>query len=1450
MLNRTEKLNPILAIALIISLTLYYFIFVANNAITYAIDVVKTNNHNVDFSAYFVNENGEKVDNISQNIDLEEYLYVDIEVKDEGYFDGEIEIQNGNFVISEEILSSNISKISENKVTLKQINSGHKVTIKLALKAIKKEIIEISNLKQKSNIVLTGKYLNSRNIEKQDNIDITGMTYVELNWVSSENIEANLNAKVLTNYIYQENKIFQILVESNITSNNYPIKNTEINVTVPENVKSVKVHSRENNATNSNVIFDEKNYTYDKDKNLLIINVGNEDEKLISWNKNTIDAFVVTYEFEKDAIIDDNIIINSIITTYDNKTLNATKTISSGENIDGIISFKVENKEEYIYKGKMYTGEEREYTETVTVNVDYTDTVNEIKIDANESKYNIQNKEEIANIFYKEIKINKNNFMNMLGNTGFIAFRTEDGDEITKITNDLQEDENGDIVVTFSEVNKNLLIITSRPITTGKIKFITTKKILNSEYQRDIINEINSIETNYIGSYNNKDLYTEKKQIDLKNTETTAKLTVSDKILYEEDNSKKIKITATLLNNNESQDLYKNPKINILLPNELNINSAKCKLLYGNGLKIESASLNNENEENSIKINLSGEQTNYNTEIVEGTKIVVYADVTVKNINQDLEDKIIMNYSNDYSISYKDNGNQEKIIKLMADANEENIDNRSNEKIKNLKSSLKAYVGGEEIEEGDKVYAGEIITYELNLENIGEKAIENLEIEATIPENTTLMELNPNYPKYDEENGSYTKGEDYFIEKTNASQIIKIDTNKTETIKYLLKVNTDINQQMNSNFEISIKDNNIVLQKMRSKNVLFTPATMEIVAVPTYRPANEDLNVGKGYKYSIKVKNLTKNNLLNVKMQLQNNYLIDINDVYYSFEEDDDDYDEGRVNIKDSTFEIESIPANKTLDILVSFSVNPIKNNDKIAKFIIKADDNQSNIYRSNYITENVIGEQLELEINSQTIPKREDSVVCVGDSIKYTIKAKNVGENDLEQVKVEDQFSNYLNFESITLDGETCEYVQIPQEEQEYEYININMPLKAGEEKTIEIMSSVKEIYNNSTNIINKAAIYAEDVKIDETSEIIYKAINESEIREEKIDENNPAADNNSENSKDKENNTEDNKFSISGIAWLDVNENGARDEDEKLLEEVEVKALNINNNEIKETKTLSNGKYSINNLEKGSYIVIFDYDKSKYYLTTYKADGVDLTLNSDVEFADIKINGNIENIAATDTLIIEDMNQENIDIGLIEAKNFDLCLTKTISKVTINNSEGIKVNEYNDTTLAKTEIKSKYLGGSLITIEYKIKVKNDGEVAGYAKKIVDYKATDLSFNSNLNKDWYQSGNNLYSESLKDILIKPGETKELTLILTKNMTSSNTGLTNNTAEIVEDLSINGEKDIDSIPENKEVKEDDIGSSNIIISVSTGAAISYVLTTMLIIISIGFGVYIMSKKIL
>ena len=314
---------------------------------------------------------------------------------------------------------------------------------------------------------------------------------------------------------------------------------------------------------------------------------------------------------------------------------------------------------------------------------------------------------------------------------------------------------------------------------------------------------------------------------------------------------------------------------------------------------------------------------------------------------------------------------------------------------------------------------------------------------------------------------------------------------------------------------------------------------------------------------------------------------------------------------------------------------------------------------------------------------------------------------------------------------------------------------------------------------------------------------------------------------------------YKVTGTAWLDSNSNGARDNDEQKLSGVIARLVNSETGVIvKSVETDSKGTYTFAGVENGNYIVVFDYDTVKYTVTTYQKSGVEPNINSDAITTKLEQDGKQRNGAVTDVFSVKDSAVFNIDIGFVLADTFDLSLEKYITKIMIQNNAGTTTTEFENDKLAQAPIAAKQLSSSTVYIEYKFVVSNVGDVAGYAKKIVDYIPEGMTFTSDQNPGWYTgTDGNLYSTALEEEQIIAGESRELKLVLIKKMTEENTGLVNNTAEIYEDYNIYGISDKNSEPANKAQGENDLGLADAILTVRTGEVfihISVIITTVLL----------------
>lgn len=337
-----------------------------------------------------------------------------------------------------------------------------------------------------------------------------------------------------------------------------------------------------------------------------------------------------------------------------------------------------------------------------------------------------------------------------------------------------------------------------------------------------------------------------------------------------------------------------------------------------------------------------------------------------------------------------------------------------------------------------------------------------------------------------------------------------------------------------------------------------------------------------------------------------------------------------------------------------------------------------------------------------------------------------------------------------------------------------------------------------------------------------------------------------------DKPDTPTDKTYSISGTAWLDENGDGIKDEKEKLLKGILVKIKQINKDNVAEylkgedgkeitAITDNDGKYEFKELKAGKYIIEFEYNTKTYKLTPVTNKDSVPTAPTTSEGTTVK----------TDTLNVTNENIENINIGLVLNSKFDLELNKYITKVTVQNNSGTTEYNYNNEQLAKVEIKAKQMASSTVLVEYQIEVKNNGAVPGTATVIADYLPKGLKFNSEMNTNWYQgTDGNLYTEELKDIMLEPGESKQVKLVLTKAMTSNSTGTFTNAAEIYEDKNDFGLVDTNSTPANKEQKENDYSTAELIISTATGSPMMYIGIIITSMIILGGGIYLINKKVI
>ena len=217
----------------------------------------------------------------------------------------------------------------------------------------------------------------------------------------------------------------------------------------------------------------------------------------------------------------------------------------------------------------------------------------------------------------------------------------------------------------------------------------------------------------------------------------------------------------------------------------------------------------------------------------------------------------------------------------------------------------------------------------------------------------------------------------------------------------------------------------------------------------------------------------------------------------------------------------------------------------------------------------------------------------------------------------------------------------------------------------------------------------------------------------------------------------------------------------------------------------------------------------------------------------------------------------EDDDDFEKVVIKIFDLSLRKWVTQAIVIDKDGQTITEtghqpYDDPEeIVKVELHRKHINDVTVKFRYKIRVTNEGEIAGYAKEVTDYIPEGLRFIAEDNPGWTDEGNNVISTRLlENTLLNPGEYAEVEVVLTWINDENNMGLKVNTAEISEDYNDYDVPDIDSTPDNKEEGEDDIDDAPVMLSVGTGTARTYFTLGLVVLVTIAGGVILIKKYIL
>ena len=212
----------------------------------------------------------------------------------------------------------------------------------------------------------------------------------------------------------------------------------------------------------------------------------------------------------------------------------------------------------------------------------------------------------------------------------------------------------------------------------------------------------------------------------------------------------------------------------------------------------------------------------------------------------------------------------------------------------------------------------------------------------------------------------------------------------------------------------------------------------------------------------------------------------------------------------------------------------------------------------------------------------------------------------------------------------------------------------------------------------------------------------------------------------------------------------------------------------------------------------------------------------------------------------------EDDQDIEQLYEKYFDLALKLNIQNISII-KDGIEttnpVKLQNPKETLRIEKNKNELENTVYKIQYLITISNLGEIPGYATEIIDYVPTGLKFNPADNPKWKAQDGKIINTELKNVLINPGESKKISIILTCYLENENVKTMSNVSEITKEANRTNTPDINSIPNNKNERENDQDNADIVILTPQKKTKVIVIIIIVVIIIIG-GTIIIKKFVL
>ena len=531
--------------------------------------------------------------------------------------------------------ASQIKSINDNVIELNEVNAGESKTVEIPITFKKSDVVSKEEYSKESTIKFEAKYVNEKGKEKTVKKSIKQ----KLEW--TVNSEEQISQKLVRYLKFDKNTLISFEVKDGIKDNSIPVTNKEINITSP----------KINNSNPQNVIVTGKDINYTYNNGNITIKKEVKPDSNGNYSFDSQDDYMVTYIYNTQENVS-NISTSAKASVTNIKGENITAETQNNdfqvtEEVGSIVELNV-NAPEQIGKGYLYTNLNRNeklnttFNEAYKINVGFAELTDKINLKENSAKFTKNDgKVSDAKVKTSKITVDSNEFIKVLGDDGTIVVKDGSGKELGTLNKGLSE---------LKIDADNLSFEISKPKTEGNIVINFEKYIDgNNEYSNDDIKSFAKLnnEVELTSNKSNTQISNKKVGTEIKMTEPTSKATlyVSTDTLSTVVENKDVIFNVVLDTNDISDALYKNPKIKITLPSQVQkIDITDAKVFYDDEITAGSFDI----QGNQLTVNLTGLETKYSSSATtNGALIRIVANISLDNLAPSSVEQIKMEYSNE-----------------------------------------------------------------------------------------------------------------------------------------------------------------------------------------------------------------------------------------------------------------------------------------------------------------------------------------------------------------------------------------------------------------------------------------------------------------------------------------------------------------------------------------------------------------------------------------------------------------------------------------------------------------------------------------------------------------------------------------------------------------------------------------------------------------------------------